>query len=482
MLELIQIYWAETLAVLSVVFGTVAATHAAMTKREVRSALGWVGIIILSPLVGAMIYAVAGINRIRRATLISRRALELDEIWRNLSLYAVSGDTVADRYGTRFGQMKLLGDRVTRHPLSSGNRITLLSAGDEAFDAMCQAIEAAEHSIILETYIFDRDPIGLRVADCLIAAHRRGVAVRVVVDAVGARYSVPSIIGHLEQGGVPVATFNGQVIMGLRLPYANLRTHRKILVVDGAIGFVGGMNIRAAFAGPDASRDTHFCVTGPVVADILAVAAEDWHFETGEVLLGPEWRVQLRDAVPGAGVAIRAVVSGPDTHIETNHRLLLGAFSVAEHSIRIVSPYFLPDTTFIAALNTAARRGVQVDVIVPSQNNLAIVARAMMGQFDQILREGCRVHFSTGPFDHSKLMVIDRQWCFVGSSNLDARSLRLNFEIDLEVYDRLFAEQISDGIDKRIATAQQLTLEALKARSLPNRLIDRLFWLGSPYL
>lgn len=482
MLEVIQIYWAETLAVLSVVFGTVAATHAAMTKREVRSALGWVGVIILSPLVGAMIYAVAGINRIRRATLISRRALELDEIWRSLSLYAISRETVATQFGPRFGQMKLLGDKVSRHPLSSGNLIAMLTTGEETFDAMCEAIEAAQFSIILETYIFDRDVVGRRVADCLIAAHKRGVAVRVIVDAVGARYSVPSIIGYLEEGGVPVAVFNGQVIMGLRLPYANLRTHRKILVVDGATAFVGGMNIRAGFVGSDSARDTHFRVTGPVVADILAVAAEDWHFETGEVLLGPEWRVRLDDALPGAGTAIRAVVSGPDTHIETNHRLLLGAFSVAERSIRIVSPYFLPDTTFIAALNTAARRGVQVDVIVPSQNNLAIVARAMMGQFAQILRDGCRVHLSSGHFDHSKLMVIDRQWCFIGSSNLDSRSLRLNFEIDLEVYDRVLAEQIEDGIDERLATAEQVTLEGLRARSLPNRLIDRLFWLGSPYL
>lgn len=482
MLEMIQIYWAETLAVLSVVFGTVAATHAAMTKREVRSALGWVGIIILSPLVGAMIYAVAGINRIRRATLISRRALELDEIWRSLSLFAVSREAVAAQFGSRFGQMKLLGDKVTRHPLSSGNQITMLTTGEETFDGMCQAIEEAQSSIILETYIFDRDVVGLRIADCLIAAHRRGVAVRVIVDAVGARYSVPSIIGYLEQGGVSVATFNGQVIMGLRLPYANLRTHRKILVVDGATAFVGGMNIRAGFVGPDGARDTHFRVSGPVVADILAVAAEDWHFETGEVLLGPEWRVRLDDSLPGVGTSIRAVVSGPDAHIETNHRLLLGAFSVAERSIRIVSPYFLPDTTFIAALNTAARRGVQVDVIVPAQNNLAIVARAMMGQYDQILREGCRVHLSSGTFDHSKLMVIDRQWCFIGSSNLDSRSLRLNFEIDLEVYDRVLAEQIEDRIDQRLAMAHQMTLERLKARSLPNRLLDRLFWLGSPYL
>lgn len=482
MIAVIETYWAETLAVLSVVLGTAAAIHAAMTKREVRSALGWVGVIILSPLVGALIYAVAGINRIRRKSLISRRALALDEIWRSLSHFAISREQVIAEFGPRFGQMKLLGDRVTRHPLSSGNRITLLSTGEETFDAMCAAIEGASHSVILETYIFDRDAVGKRIADCLIAAHGRGVHVRVLVDAVGARYSVPSIIGYLEDGGVPVASFNGQVIMGLRLPYANLRTHRKILVVDGRVGFVGGMNIRVGFTGPQAARDTHFHVTGPVVADILAVAAEDWHFETEEVLLSPDWGIRLEDTTPGKGTAVRAVVSGPDAHLETNHRLLMGAFSVAERTIRIVSPYFLPDTTFLAALNTAARRGVQVEIIVPAKNNLAIVARAMMAQFDQVLREGCRVYLAAGPFDHSKLMVVDEQWCFIGSSNLDSRSLRLNFEIDLEVYDPGLAAQIGDRIDVTLKTASELTTEMLKARPFLLRLIDRLFWLGSPYL
>lgn len=482
MFAVIETYWAETLAVLSVVLGTVAAIHAAMTKREVRSALGWVGVIILSPLVGALIYAVAGINRIRRKSLMSRRALALDEIWRSLSQFAISREQVIGQFGPRFGQMKLLGDRVTRHPLSSGNVITLLASGEETFDAMCAAIEGASCSIILETYIFDRDAVGLRVADCLIAAHRRGVSVRVLVDAVGARYSVPSIIGYLEDGGVPVASFNGQVIMGLRLPYANLRTHRKIVVVDGAVAFVGGMNIRAGFVGPEAARDTHFRVTGPVVADILAVAAEDWHFETDEVLLSPDWSIRLEGATPGEGTAVRAVVSGPDAHLETNHRLLMGAFSVAERSIRIVSPYFLPDNTFLAALNTAARRGVQVEIVVPAKNNLAIVARAMMAQFDLVLREGCRVYLATGTFDHSKLMVVDEQWCFIGSSNLDSRSLRLNFEIDLEVYDPELAGQIGARIDTTLETAFELTSEILKERPFWLRLIDRLFWLGSPYL
>lgn len=482
MIDVIQTYWAETLALLSIVLGSLAAVHAAMTKREVRSALGWVGIIILSPLVGALIYGVAGINRMRRAGVVHRRSLALDDIWRDLSLYAISRDVVADHFGGRFDQMKGLGDRVARHPLSSGNHVDLLPTGEETFAAMREAIDAAEASVILETYIFDRDAIGLSIADSLIRAHRRGVSVRVVVDAVGARYSVPSIIGYLEDAGVPVVSFNGQVIVGLRLPYANLRTHRKILVADGQVAFVGGMNLREGFTGEGAARDTHFRVTGPVVADILAVAAEDWYFETNELLVSPEWRVRLPDAVPGEGAYVRTIVSGPDSHLETNLKMLLGAFSVAEESIRIVSPYFLPDTTFLAALNTAARRGVRVEIVVPAENNLAIVARAMLAQMSEVLKEGCRVYLAAAPFDHSKLMIVDGKWCFIGSSNLDARSLRLNFEIDLEVFDHALAEQIGRRIDGLMADAEELTLDALKARSLPLRLLDRLFWLGSPYL
>ncbi|MBW8283008.1 MAG: cardiolipin synthase [Rhizobium sp.] len=482
MFELLSPYWPHILAFLSITMGAAAAIHAAMTKREVRSAIGWVGVIVLSPLLGALIYAVAGVNRIRRKSLISRRALHLDELWRTLSHYGVSRDEVETRFGSRMAGLKTLGDRVAKHALSSGNRIDMLSSGDETYAAFCAAIDAAERSIILETYIFDRDTAGLRVADRLIAAHKRGVSVRVLIDAVGARYSVPSIPGYLAEGGVTVAAFNGKVVAGLRLPYANLRTHRKILVVDGAVAFLGGMNIRAAFEGDEAARDTHFRLTGPAVADIFAVAAEDWHFETGEILNGEVWNVAPFTAEPGTPSFVRTVVSGPDTNLETNHKMMMGAFSVAEKSIRIMSPYFLPDNILLGALATAARRGVTVDIVIPARNNLAIVSHAMAAQFDQILKDGSRIFRAQGPFDHSKLMTVDGEWVFVGSSNLDSRSLRLNFEIDIEVFDAAFAATIDARIDAALDGAAPVTLEELSRRPFIFRLFDRVLWLGSPYL
>jgi len=487
MIDMLISYWPHVLAVLSVILGVPAAIHATMTKEEVRSALGWVGIILLSPILGALVYAIAGINRIRRSSIEQQRSQFRERGPDAMGEFDVSSAAVSDRFGERFAAMKMLGDRVSRHRLCIGNSITILEGGDAAYAAMLEQIENASRSILLETYIFDRDDIGLRFADALIAAAKRGVEVRVLIDAVGARYSVPSIVGHLEAGGVTVRVFNGNIIMGLRLPYANLRTHRKILIVDGAAAFTGGMNIRAGFTSEFArdaqARDTHFRVAGPVVADLFQVAAEDWYFASKESLQGEKWRIDLPAQDQGKpSVLMRAVPSGPDRANESNHKMMMGAFSVARRNIRIMSPYFLPDRELISALVTAAMRGVEVDVIVPAVNNLVLVDRAMTAQFDQALKGGCRVWRSTGVFNHSKLMTVDDRWAYVGSSNLDPRSLRLNFEIDLEVLDAGFAGAVGQRIQTALREAQSVTLADLGAKPFLTRLINKILWLGSPYL
>ncbi|MCA0256755.1 MAG: phosphatidylserine/phosphatidylglycerophosphate/cardiolipin synthase family protein [Proteobacteria bacterium] len=485
-MDLLSHYWPHILAVFSFVVGTIAAVHAAMTKDEVRSAVGWFGVIMLSPIVGAALYMMAGVNRIRRSNIGMQWQRMLPGPPGHIARYDVSEEAITRDFGRRFASLMVLGNRVTAHHLSTGNTIRMLETGDEAYAAMREAINAADRSILLETYIFDRDEIGRDLADCLIAAHKRGVEVRVLIDAVGIRYSVPTILSRLKRGGVAVDVFNGNVVMGLRLPYANLRTHRKILIVDGRVAFSGGMNIRAGFShrlnGDKALIDTHFRIEGRVVADLFFIAAADWKFASGEALDGDAWRIADPQTQPGAPVVIRAVPSGPDKSVETNAKLLMGAFSVARSSIRIMSPYFLPDRDMIAALTTAARRGVTVDIVVPGVSNLVLVDRAMTAQFDQFLKNYCRIWRSTGTFNHSKLLTIDGRWSYAGSSNLDSRSLRLNFEIDLEVYDSEFAGAIERRIDAAIADARQVNLEELQARPFAVRLIERLLWLGSPYL
>ncbi|UVK37506.1 PLDc N-terminal domain-containing protein [Mesorhizobium sp. AR10] len=486
MLQTLANHWPQVLVIIPVVMATLGIVHAIMTKEDVRAATGWVGVMLLSPFVGAIIYALAGINRIRRATISAMRPSAGEATSAKHDLDIAAEQLISGRFGQRFAGLKTLGDRVARSALTSGNAISILKTGDDAYAAMRRAIDGAQRSILLETYIFDNDDVGRLFVESLAGAVRRGVSVRVLIDAVGVRYSVPSILGHLREENITVDLFNGNIVMGLRLPYANLRTHRKILVVDGTVAFTGGMNIRkgfsAEFAGATSARDTHFQVTGPVVADLFSIAAEDWRFAGNEALKGDVWQVDKPSPPPGQPMLVRAVASGPDASIETNHKLLMGAFSVARKSIRIMSPYFLPDRELISALTTAARRGVEIDIVVPAVNNLLLVDRAMTAQFDQVLKHYCRVWRHEGAFDHSKLLSVDGVWAFVGSSNLDARSLRLNFEIDMEVLDAGFAAEIEARIGSAIDSAVPVTLETLKSRPFVVRLFDRVLWLGSPYL
>lgn len=486
MTELILHYWPHILAILSVVMGLTAAIHATMTKQEVRTAIGWVGVIILSPILGAVIYAIIGVNRIRRKSVDSQRRKVNEIAHFHFSDYAVDKSLIEQNYQYFGAAMSRLGDKVSRCNQTSGNYIEALNDGDLAYEAMLDAIANAKRSILLESYIFDRDPIGIKFVNALADAVKRGIAVRVLIDAVGARYSFPSVVHLLKQHNVPVDVFNGNIIIGLRLPYANLRTHRKIMIVDGAIAFTGGMNIRVGFShllsGDQAYNDTHFRIEGPAVADLFHVATEDWIFTTNEKLTGAEWAIPRPTLAPGQGKIIRIVPSGPDRCIETNHKMLIGAFSLAQKHIRIKTPYLLPDREIISALVTAARRGVRVDIVIPGENNLKQVDRAMRAQFDQLLQDNCNIWRAGGTFNHSKLMVIDDKWAYVGTSNMDARSLRLNFEVDMEVMDYQFAQEIAEKIDNSMQDAQQVLLQNLINRPFTARLLDRVIWLFSPYL
>ncbi|MGQ3210234.1 phospholipase D-like domain-containing protein [Shinella sp.] len=486
MFETLSAYWPHILVALSIILGVPAAIHATMTKEEVRAAIGWVGVIMLSPVVGPLIYAIGGVNRIRRKTLnLSREGL-LAAGWHHMAEYDVSNAHMQVAYGGALAAMQRLGDTVGRCKLTSGNRIAVLSTGDEAYAAMLAAIDAAERSILLETYIFDRDKAGERFVRALSAAVARGVEVRVLIDAVGARYSIPSIVSELQRANVPTDVFNGNIVMGLRLPYANLRTHRKILIVDGSIAFTGGLNIRAGFctefSGEAAALDTHFRITGPIVSDLFRIAYEDWRFSGGDELSHEAWQIAPPPDAPGDGMLARIVPSGPDKSLETNHRVLMGAVSVAKKHIHIMSPYFLPDRELISAIVTAARRGVEIDIVVPSANNLKLVDLAMTAQFDQMLKHGCRIWRASGAFNHSKLTVVDGVWSYVGSSNIDPRSLRLNFEVDIEVVDADFADLIGRRIGAALSEAVEVKLDELRARPFAQRLVERVTWLGSPYL
>jgi cardiolipin synthase len=470
------------LFMVSGVAGTAAAVHAAMTKRDVRAAVAWVGVAMFSPIFGAALYLVAGINRVRKQRITQPRAgtIYAEDVIERVLVLDVSAAS-----GAQFSTLKVLGDRVSHFKVLNFNEIQTLRGGDETYPAMLAAIRRATQSIALQSYIFDHDVLGAEFAQALIEAQARGVQVRVLIDAVGSKYSRPPIINMLLKGGVKAALFM-RPLFGLRLAYANLRSHRKLLVIDGVHGFTGGMNIRAGFltavAKADVTQDTHFELKGPIVLQLVISFAHDWQFTTQEKLKGPEWFAPPLSQHTEHGIPMRCVASGPDSTLGSTHNMLLGALSVAQHHVRIQSPYFLPDLVLIAALSTCARRGIIVDIVVPGANNLKLVNAAMMAQLDQLILTGCRVWQAQGNFDHSKLCTVDGGWSYVGSSNIDPRSLRLNFELDLEVYDRGFAAGLETQIDTVIAQAERITIRTLRRQPFWLRLRNKVAWLASPYL
>jgi cardiolipin synthase len=476
--------WPHILAWGVVGLSVLASAHAILVKRDTRSTIGWVGLIWLSPVFGAVAYFLLGINRIRsRATHlragVTRTSLE--------TRAAIPGpDLLAEAIGPDRAPLRSLATlvgRTTDRPLLDGNLIEPLAGGDEAYPIMLEAIHAARRSVGLSTYIFDNDPTGRQFADALAAAAARGVEVRVLIDGIGASYTVPSIVGVLAAKGVRVERFLPTSVP-IYFPYANLRNHRKIMVVDGTIGFTGGLNIRdgcwLAHQPRHPVRDMHFRLRGPVVAHLLEVFTEDWAFAADETLAGSAWAPGLAAVGPALARGIRF---GPDDQdIGKIKLVLVGALTAAQRSVRIMTPYFLPDDAICQALDVAAARGVEVDIVLPEQNNLALVGWASTAVLWQVLGRGCNVWMSPPPFDHTKLMVVDAAWAMFGSGNWDDRSLRLNFEFNVETYDRQLAGRLDRQIAGVIARSRRKTLAEVDARSLPVRLRDGIARLFSPYL
>jgi cardiolipin synthase len=484
--EALADFWPHALAVVSLLVTALAAAasvHCVLNKRDTRAAISWVGVIWLAPLVGTLLYVLLGINRIRRRArvlradqkLVERRPAETACTSRRL-------DEVLSPDKHHLHSLVKLVERTTSLPLLDGNLVEPLASGEAAYGAMLAAIDAAERSVALSSYIFNHDAQGMKFVEALSRAVERNVQVRVLIDDIGARYSFPQVVRALRRRNVPVARFL-RTFLRLRFAYSNLRNHRKLLVADGRVGFTGGMNIldaaRFHTRGTKALSDLHFRFEGPVVGHLAQAFADDWQFTTAESLTGELWFPALAAA---GQVAARGIVDGPDEDHDKLRLTLLGGLACARSRVSIVTPYFLPDAALITALNVAALRGVEVDILLPQRNNLLLVEWASRSLWWQVLEHGCRVWLSPPPFDHTKLMVVDGTWSLVGSGNWDPRSLRLNFEFDVECYDAELGRRMDALVESKRHVAREVTLADVDGRRLPARLRDSVARLFSPYL
>ncbi len=475
--------WHYLVVALTLLLSVLSSAHAILYRRDPRAAALWVGFVWFVPLLGAVLYFIFGVNRIKRRAILLRGDLEhfrARQIVAGFSLDQLLPQLPDE--SRHLGSLASATATLFTRPLLPGNRVQLLVNGDQAYPAMLKAISEAHHSVTLSTYIFDRDEAGLAFARALGDAVRRGVAVRVLIDATGTRYSWPSVLGALRHEKVPHARFLRTFPLR-RLLEMNLRNHRKILVVDGRLGFTGGLNIRAGhWLSKNPSHpacDLHFELEGPVVAHLQEAFVDDWFFTTGEALRGENWFPALGHAGP---VIARGIADGPDEDFEKLRWTLLAALSAARNSICIATPYFLPEPTIIAALNLAAMRGVSVNILLPSRSNLPFVQWASTAHWWQVLERGCRIWLSPPPFDHSKLFLVDDCWALVGSTNWDPRSLRLNFEFNVECYDPDLARTLNGWFAEQLRKSREISLAEVDARSLPVRLRDGVARLFTPLL
>jgi len=468
----------------SILLSFTTAGHALLNQQIPSSALGWVAVCLMFPFIGPIFYFLFGINRVKtRARKLehkrqaSQAALRHHENPSKIAAVSPSGLNLPKSYI----QIARISDMVSEMPMVAGNQVEALHNGEAAYPAMIAAIDSATKTLFLISYIFDTSKTGKLFIDALGRAVARGVDTRVIIDGVGELYSITRASKQLKKKGVSVARF---LPPRLLLPpiHINLRNHRKILVADGQVGFTGGMNIGDRHLAENISNrhrsiDIHFRLRGPVVAQLEQTFLEDWAFCIDQKV------EPIRSLPIKSGSAVcRVISSGPNEDMDNLSTILIGAISSARERVLIMTPYFLPSPEMISALQTAALRGVQVHVVLPSKNNLPYIKWAGTNMFAPLLMRGVKIFYQPPPFVHTKLFVIDDQYAQIGTANLDPRSLRLNFELAVEIYDRQVVNILSTHIEHQIRQSEQVTLESILRRPFIIKVRDALMWLFSSYL
>lgn len=469
---------AITALVCAHIVALIAAGHVLLTKRDPRSALGWTVALVFLPVVGLIIYLIFGIGRAHsHAEQIMRRYADISK------RYAVTDDhTSASALATPEAQtLARLGHKLAGLPLCSGNLLTPLHDGDQAYPAMIEAIDSAKDHVFLGSYIFNYGIVAEEFIRALVAAKDRGVDVRVLVDGVGQLYSWRKPVKILAKKGVRTALFRPLRLYPPNFSM-NLRSHRKVLVCD-SLAFTGGMNIadgnllKLHPGGKGHIQDVQFKCQGPVVSQLRRAFLLNWSFCTNEFTPLPP----LEEKAIG-DCDCRVIVDGPATAGDALCDLICGAINLSRKSVTIMTPYFLPPPPLMAALKSAARRDVDVRVILPGHNNLAYMVWAIDRILPPLLRAGVRVWHQAPPFAHTKLLAIDGFYSIFGSANMDPRSLFLNFELNVEVYSKTFHDRLVEYMNSTLAKGHETTLAELETLPLAAKLRNSLVWIFSPYL
>lgn len=423
--------------------------HAARTARTPQGAMGWAIFVLAAPWAALLAYMFLGRHRFTGYLLAHRASSALTGDIRRFEMENAPTDPPT---GVNIAPFEAAADLAA----TGGNRLDLLIDGQAAFDAMFQAIDDARHYVLVQFYILRADDLGRALQQRLMATSLRGVSVRLMVDAVGSHGLPYAYLDELRAAGVNVIGRENR--RGPRFRFQlNFRNHRKTVIVDGVTGFTGGLNVGDEYMGrapaTGAWRDTHARLHGPVVTQLQLIFAEDWHWASGETLTDT-----LRWQAPHAPEDQTALIcaTGPADVGETGTMMFFSAITAAQDRFWIASPYFVPDIDILTALRNAAMRGVDVRVLVPAQADHYLTWLAAFAYFDEVRAAGVRI-FRYGPgFMHQKVFLVDDKIAAVGTTNLDNRSCRLNFETMALVFDEMVAGQVHDMLATDFAQATEI--------------------------
>lgn len=457
--------------------------------RSSSKTLAYLLLAIFFPFGGMAFYFVFGVNYRKR--ILYTKKLILDEVQlkelnrKTITLSARNLKKNAEEVGAGDSLVSLLmNDGLS--PLTSGNQVKLLINGEQKFPEVMSVLKEAKNHIHLEYYIYEDDHIGNAIKDLLIQKASEGIKVRMIYDDFGSRSIRRKLVGELREGGVEAYPFNR-----VRLLYLanriNYRNHRKIIIVDGRTGFVGGINISDRYinkvqeSGKNYWRDTHLRIDGPGLMILQHLFLCDWNFSSGQKLEHEKIFFQA-NPVKGSNVSVQIAASGPDSPASTIKLSFLKAINLARHEILLTTPYLIPGGSIMDALKVAALGGVKLKILVPGVSDSMLVNAAAWSNYGELLKTGVIIYTYNKGFIHAKSMVVDGNISIIGTANMDHRSFDLNFEVNAIVYGSEFGDQVRNTFYEDLHHASRLSYGKWKSRSIFYRFGERFARLLSPLL
>ncbi len=454
-----------------------------LEKRSPFKTAAWILVLVLLPVIGLVFYLFFG-QEYRRQKFYSRRGIKALSRFRRVTskqFYRLQkAGMPLPQPAENYRKIISLLLNNSHSVITTGNRVKILNNGLKTVAAIFDALESAMHHIHLEYYIIDNDSTGNRLKEILIRKRKQGVEVRLIIDDVGSWGLGNSYIDELKNSGVEVYSF-----MEVRFPRltgrVNYRNHRKIVVVDGIIGFTGGINMADRYInglpGIGPWRDTHLQIEGDAVICLQVVFAADWYFVKGENLWGENYFHPLSEE---QGVPVQISASGPDSDWDSIGQAFFTAIAGARSEVNIVTPYLMPPPAITTALKTAALGGIDVRIIIPEKSDAHIPRWCSFSYVEELLEAGVRIFFYQKGFIHSKIITIDGVFASVGTANLDFRSLETNFEVNAFVYDEHFTRQMNAYFKVDLRNSREIFLVDWKKRSRFNKTRESLAYFISP--